>query len=140
MLLKQEGGDNPVFDSYRSKFEDQYGDLHDWQASTSTHLYLCRQLYLHYTQVVRQTSPTHNSTQLKRPLRPLIGLQYPNWSHSKTGMGMGKCTLYFDLQEQDVRVQEWKDYLSTAKIHRNATYWELPVGHDRSKVGCMTAM
>ena len=65
MLVKQEGGDNPVFESYRSKFEDQYGDLHDWQASTTTHLYLCRELYRHYTQVVRQnsnTSPTHSST------------------------------------------------------------------------------
>ena len=65
MLVKQEGGDNPVFDSYRSKFEDQYGDLHDWQASTTTHLYLCRELYRHYTQVVRQNSntpPTHSST------------------------------------------------------------------------------
>lgn len=52
MLLKQEGGDNPVFDSYTSKFEDRYGDLHDWQTGTTTHHYLCRQLYLHYTQAV----------------------------------------------------------------------------------------
>lgn len=40
-----------------------------------------------------------------------------------------------NLQEQDVQEQEWTEYLSTAKIHRNATYWELPVGHDRGKVG-----
>ena len=63
MLIKQEGGDNPVFDSYMSKFEDQYGDLHDWQTGTTTHHYLCRELYLHYTQAVRPATvlPLHTT-------------------------------------------------------------------------------
>lgn len=53
-LLKQEGGDNPVFESYKSKFEDEYGDLHDWQGGTPIQHYLCRQLYTHYTQHVQE--------------------------------------------------------------------------------------
>ena len=51
-LVKQEGGENPAFENYNSNFEDQYGDLHDWQSGTATQHYLCRQLYLHYTQQV----------------------------------------------------------------------------------------
>ncbi len=51
-LIKQEGGDNPVFDSYESKFEDQYGDLHEWQSGSTVRHYLCRQLFIHYTQQV----------------------------------------------------------------------------------------
>ena len=52
-LLKQESGENPVFEGYRVSFEDQYGDLHDWQSGVTTQLYLCRQLYIHYNSQVR---------------------------------------------------------------------------------------
>lgn len=48
-LLSEESGDHPVFRSYRESFEDQYGDVHDWSGGVTTQLYLCRQLYIHYT-------------------------------------------------------------------------------------------
>lgn len=51
-LLKQESGENPVFEGYRVSFEDQYGDQHDWQSGVTTQLYLCRQLYVHYNSQV----------------------------------------------------------------------------------------
>ena len=54
-LVQQEGGDNPTF--YKGSFEDQYGDIHDWQTGVVTQHYLCRQLYLHYNQTVRLNCP-----------------------------------------------------------------------------------
>ena len=50
-LTEQEGGDKQ---NYRGSFEDLLGDIHDWQNDVVTHHYLCRQLYLHYNQNVRQ--------------------------------------------------------------------------------------
>ncbi|XP_064395380.1 uncharacterized protein LOC135342564 isoform X2 [Halichondria panicea] len=46
-LLAQESGGQISAD--REPFEDQYGDMHDWTSGVTTQLYLCRQLYLHYT-------------------------------------------------------------------------------------------
>ena len=46
-LLAQESGGQISAD--RESFEDQYGDMHDWTSGVTTQLYLCRQLYLHYT-------------------------------------------------------------------------------------------
>lgn len=48
VLLKQEGGENSVFESYCSTFEDQYGDRYDWESDTATQPYLCRLLFTHY--------------------------------------------------------------------------------------------
>ena len=48
-LMKQEGGENSMFESYCSAFEDQYGDRYDWQSDTVTQHYLCRLLFTHYT-------------------------------------------------------------------------------------------
>ena len=48
VLLKQEGGENSVFESYCSAFEDQYGDRYDWESDTATQHYLCRLLFTHY--------------------------------------------------------------------------------------------
>lgn len=50
-LLERESEGNDVF-HYKSSFKDEYGDLHDWQTDTTVQHYLCRQLYLHYTQHV----------------------------------------------------------------------------------------
>ena len=61
-LVEQEGGDNPTF--YRGSFEDQYGDIHDWQTGVVTHHYLCRQLYLHYNQQVRERKRTADHASL----------------------------------------------------------------------------
>ena len=47
-LVAQEGGVN----LYRGSFEDEFGEIHDWQNDLVTHHYLCRQLYLHYNQQV----------------------------------------------------------------------------------------
>lgn len=47
-LVAQEGGVN----LYRGSFEDEFGEIHDWQSDLVTHHYLCRQLYLHYNQQV----------------------------------------------------------------------------------------
>lgn len=32
-----------------SVFEDQYGDIHDWNMDSNIYHYLCRKLYVHYT-------------------------------------------------------------------------------------------
>jgi hypothetical protein len=48
-LLQRESEGNDVF-HYKSSFKDEYGDQHDWHSDTTVQHYLCRQLYLHYTQ------------------------------------------------------------------------------------------
>lgn len=52
-LLQRESEGKNVFQIYKSSFKDEYGDQHDWQSDTTVQHYLCRQLYLHYTQQVR---------------------------------------------------------------------------------------
>ena len=54
-LLQKESDNNDVF-NYKSSFKDEYGDWHHWESDTTVKHYLCRQLYLHYTQ---QVSGTH---------------------------------------------------------------------------------
>ena len=49
-LTAQEGGDQQ---NYRGSFEDDLGDIHDWQNDVLTQRYLCRLLYLHYKQTVK---------------------------------------------------------------------------------------
>ena len=49
LLVELEGAVN----LNKGPFEDEHGDIHDWQADLITHHYLCRQLYLHYNQHVR---------------------------------------------------------------------------------------
>lgn len=51
-LLQRESDGNDVL-QYKSSFKDEYGDWHDWESDTTVPHYLCRQLYLHYTQHVR---------------------------------------------------------------------------------------
>ena len=46
-LLKEEGWET------EGVFEDEYGDVHDWNNGVSVQHFLCRCLYLHYTQHVR---------------------------------------------------------------------------------------
>jgi hypothetical protein len=48
-LLQRESDGNVMF-QYKSSFKDEYGDWHDWHSDTTVQHYLCRQLYLHYTQ------------------------------------------------------------------------------------------
>ena len=55
-LLQRESEGNDVF-HYKSSFKDEYGDQHDWNSDTTVQHYLCRQLYLHYTQQVRHLLP-----------------------------------------------------------------------------------
>ncbi len=50
-LTTQEGGDQQ---NYRGSFEDDLGDIHEWQNDVLTQQYLCRLLYLHYNQAVRR--------------------------------------------------------------------------------------
>ena len=50
-LTAQEGGEQQ---NYRGSFEDDLGDIHDWQNDVLTQRYLCRLLYLHYKQTVRE--------------------------------------------------------------------------------------
>lgn len=50
-LLQKESG-NDMF-HYKSSFKDEYGDWHNWHSDATVQHYLCRQLYLHYTQHVR---------------------------------------------------------------------------------------
>lgn len=57
-LLQQESEGNDVFLYCKSTFKDEYGDQHDWQSDTTVQHYLCRQLYLHYTQQVCQLPST----------------------------------------------------------------------------------
>ena len=45
-LLKEEGWET------EGVFEDEYGDVHDWNTDTNVQHFLCRCLYLHYTQHV----------------------------------------------------------------------------------------
>ena len=45
-LLKEEGWET------EGVFEDDYGDIHDWHTDTNVQHFLCRCLYLHYTQHV----------------------------------------------------------------------------------------
>lgn len=52
-LLQRESEGNDVFLNCKSTFKDEYGDQHDWQNDTTVQHYLCRQLYLHYTQQVK---------------------------------------------------------------------------------------
>lgn len=56
-LIKHESSvDNPLVDisgGQQSVFEDQYGEVHDWNNDSNICHFLCRQLYLHYTQYVR---------------------------------------------------------------------------------------
>ena len=47
-LLQKEGGENSVFATYCSTFEDNYGDRYDWEDDSVTQHYLCRLLYTHY--------------------------------------------------------------------------------------------
>ena len=54
-LLKMESEGNDLFQSYKSTFNDQYGDQHDWQSGTTMQHYLCRQLFIHYTCHVRRS-------------------------------------------------------------------------------------
>lgn len=99
-----------MFESYKSKFEDEYGDLHDWQGGTPIQHYLCRQLYTHYTQHV---CTLH---------------------HHTLYLTVHKIMHYIILEQvQEARLQEWEDYLSQVK-HRTKPYWDLPVGSDRTKV------
>ena len=49
-LLQRESDD--VMFNYKSSFKDEYGDWHHWHSDTTVQHYLCRQLYLHYTQHV----------------------------------------------------------------------------------------
>lgn len=46
-LLSQESGS--PFRGAGEAFEDKYGDVHDWNSGVTTQLYLCRQLFLHYS-------------------------------------------------------------------------------------------
>ena len=48
-MLREEGGENPVFETYCSPFEDHLGDQYDWVDETVTQKYLCRLLYTYYT-------------------------------------------------------------------------------------------
>lgn len=52
-LLQRESEGNDVFLNCKSTFKDEYGDQHDWHNDTTVRHYLCRQLYLHYTQQVK---------------------------------------------------------------------------------------
>jgi hypothetical protein len=50
-LIKNETApDNPLADIIHTKFEDQYGDLHDWKGDSNICHFLCRHLYLHFTE------------------------------------------------------------------------------------------
>ena len=49
-LVELEGGVNLTL---KGSFEDEYGEIHDWNSDVVTHHYLCRQLYLHYILHVR---------------------------------------------------------------------------------------
>ena len=60
-LLRQEGGENTVFESYCSAFEDQYGDRYDWEGDTATQHFLCRFLYAHYKHLVSSSACHGNS-------------------------------------------------------------------------------
>ena len=51
-LLQKESDGNDMF-HYKSSFKDEYGDWHNWHSDSTVQHYLCRQLYLHYTQHVR---------------------------------------------------------------------------------------
>lgn len=56
-LLQRESEGNDVFLNCKSTFKDEYGDQHDWHNDTTVQHYLCRQLYLHYTQQVNRLLP-----------------------------------------------------------------------------------
>lgn len=71
-LLSQESGGQ--VSGGREPFEDQYGDTHDWTSGVTTQLYLCRQLYLHYT--LNVSPPPHKDP----PQRPP-----PEHTHTHTG-------------------------------------------------------
>ncbi len=60
-LLAQESGGQVT--GGREPFDDHYGDAHDWSSGVTTQLYLCRQLYLHYTFNVSHSLVLHPSTQ-----------------------------------------------------------------------------
>ena len=91
---------------YKSSFKDEYGDWHDWHSDTTVQHYLCRQLYLHYTQPVSYLRP-----------RALLA----NLS----------CCL---KQEAEMLVQEWADFLKPIKHMKGKTYLDLLPGNERSKV------
>lgn len=76
-LMALEGGDN----LYRGSFEDQYGDIHDWQSGVITHHYLCRQLYLHYNQQVRWVG-------LEGAGLPLQAAIYLHYNHQVRWVGL----------------------------------------------------
>ena len=52
-LLQKEGGENSVFGTFCSTFEDNFGDRYDWEDDSITQHYLCRLLYTHYNHHVR---------------------------------------------------------------------------------------
>ena len=52
-LIERESDSRNDFFCSKSSFKDEYGDWHDWQTDATVQHYLCRQLYLHYTQHVR---------------------------------------------------------------------------------------
>jgi predicted SAM-dependent methyltransferase len=75
-LLRRESEGNDMF-HYKSSFKDEYGDWHDWQADPTVEHYLCRQLYLHFTQQETEAL-VQEWTDFLKPVNNLKGKIYPD--------------------------------------------------------------
>lgn len=104
-LLLRESEGNDIL-QYKSSFKDEYGDWHDWQSDTTVPHYLCRQLYLHYTQ------------------------------HVRTSAAVIEMCIWVWLQEAELLLQDWAEFLKPLKNIKGTQYTDLLPSNDRAKVNC----
>lgn len=52
LIQDETTSENPLYEITTNKFEDQFGELHDWKGDSNICHFLCRHLYLHFTESV----------------------------------------------------------------------------------------